>query len=45
MANKVTRKQFFKLMKVLRDNGIEDDEVEIVAEACCYVLDLDPDYR
>jgi len=30
-----------RLMKVLEDNGIEADECETVAEAICFVLDLD----
>jgi len=40
---KVTKNQFLKLMSCLVDNGIEPDEAGIVAEACCYVLDLDPE--
>ena len=40
----VSKDQFIKLMEVLRDNGIEVDETEVVAQAVCYVLDLDADY-
>jgi len=44
MTKKVSKAQFEKLKNVLTDNGIEADEAEIVAQAVCYVLDVDADY-
>lgn len=37
----LSREQAEKLMMVLRDNGVEPDECLTVAEAICYVTDLD----
>ena len=37
----INLEQTKRLMKVLEDNGIEADECETVAEAICFVLDLD----
>ena len=37
----INQEQAKRLMKVLEDNGIEADECETVAEAICFVLDLD----
>ena len=37
----INQEQAKMLMKVLEDNGIEADECETVAEAICFVLDLD----
>ena len=42
-SNSVTKKQFCKLVQVLYDNNIDSDECSTVAEAVCYVLDLDMD--
>lgn len=37
----LSREQAKRLLMVLRDNGIEPDECATVAEAVCYVTDLD----
>ena len=37
----LSREQAERLIAVLRDNGIEQDECLTVAEAICYVTDLD----
>ena len=37
----LNREQAKRLLMVLRDNGIEPDECATVAEAICYVTDLD----
>ena len=37
----ISEEQALKLIEVLADNGVERDECITVAEAICYVLDLD----
>ena len=37
----INLEQTKRLMKVLEDNGIETEECEMVAEAICFVLNLD----
>jgi hypothetical protein len=39
----VTPEQFSRLMTVLKDNGIDEDEADTVAEAACFVLDMEAD--
>lgn len=39
----VNSEQFARLLLVLRDNGIEADEAEVVAEAVFNVLDMEVD--
>ena len=37
----LSREQAMHLLMVLKDNGIEPDECATVAEAVCFVTDLD----
>ncbi len=39
----ITNGQYSRLITVLIDNGIEPDESDIVAEAICFVLDVELD--
>lgn len=39
----VTPEQFSRLMTVLKDNEIDEDEADTVAEAACFVLDMEAD--
>lgn len=39
----VTQEQLARLMTVLKDNGIDEDEADTVAEAACFVLDMEAD--
>jgi hypothetical protein len=41
MPRPMSREQANRLLTVLKDNGIEDDECLTVAEAICFVTDLD----
>lgn len=41
LVRPVNQEQAKRLLKELEDNGIEADECETVAEAICFVLDLD----
>lgn len=41
MPRPLSREQANRLLTVLKDNGIEDDECLTVAEAICYVTGLD----
>ena len=40
LERNISAEQMDRLLTVLRDNGIEADEVETVAEAICFVLDM-----
>lgn len=40
-SRSLSREQAGRLLAVLRDNGVEPDECLTVAEAICYVADLD----
>lgn len=37
----VTQEQLARLITVLKDNGIDEDEADTVAEAVCFVLDME----
>ena len=41
MPRPLSREQANRLLTVLKDNGIEDDECLTVPEAICFVTDLD----